>query len=454
MQLRTFCSNLSKWKSRPLAGILLLTTIVAIALPLINAKVIYPAFTDIITSAIEEDAQRLAAHTIPPSIKYSELTHEMLDSPFFAAIYKLENDFGLMKIKVFSSNGEVLYSTEPTEIGHLNTKPYFKEVVTKGLPYTKLVSKNTKTLEGEVITSDVVETYVPLMNNDRFLGSFELYYDITKRKERMEQFATYSTAAMSLLSLCLLTVVAVLIRKETARAAAQDEASALKDEVERITRHDLKSPIIGLLNGIEYLENFTTLDKEQADITSDMRITANTGMNMINRSLDLYRMETGNYRYDPATMDMLAVSRRVAADLAGLATPKGINVLITKAGNIPNESDSVCVTAEETLCYSLISNLLKNSIEASETGERVTLTLNENENISITIHNNGVVPEEIRETFFDKYTTAGKKSGTGLGTYSAKLMAKTMGGSIEMDTSEEDGTKVTVVLPKSTTEEA
>jgi hypothetical protein len=30
-----------------------------------------------------------------------------------------------------------------------------------------------------------LETYVPLMNNGKFLGAFEIYYDITDRKKHL-----------------------------------------------------------------------------------------------------------------------------------------------------------------------------------------------------------------------------------------------------------------------------
>jgi signal transduction histidine kinase len=43
--------------------------------------------------------------------------------------------------------------------------------------------------------------------------------------------------------------------------------------------------------------------------------------------------------------------------------------------------------------------------------------------------------------------TAGKKNGTGIGTYSARLIAQTLGGGVEMRTGEEFGTVVTVRLP-------
>jgi len=53
----------------------------------------------------------------------------------------------------------------------------------------------------------------------------------------------------------------------------------------------------------------------------------------------------------------------------------------------------------------------------------------------------------VREHFFDKYATAGKSGGTGLGTYSARLMAYTMGGDISFETSAEHGTTLTVRFP-------
>ncbi len=59
----------------------------------------------------------------------------------------------------------------------------------------------------------------------------------------------------------------------------------------------------------------------------------------------------------------------------------------------------------------------------------------------------GAVSGEIRDRFFDKYVSSKKKSGTGLGAYSARLMAETQNGTIAMKTSEREGTTITVHLP-------
>ena len=96
----------------------------------------------------------------------------------------------------------------------------------------------------------------------------------------------------------------------------------------------------------------------------------------------------------------------------------------------------------------MLSNIIKNAVEASPTGEEVEVAMISEESAIIGIHNAGAVPIDIRETFFDKYTTSGKPGGTGLGTYSGKLIAQTLGGNIKLETSDEAGTTITIVLPK------
>ena len=67
----------------------------------------------------------------------------------------------------------------------------------------------------------------------------------------------------------------------------------------------------------------------------------------------------------------------------------------------------------------------------------------------VTIHNQGAIPEDIRDRFFDKYSTSGKKQGTGLGTYSARLLTEVQNGRIEFESSEEAGTTLKVSMPLS-----
>jgi len=98
----------------------------------------------------------------------------------------------------------------------------------------------------------------------------------------------------------------------------------------------------------------------------------------------------------------------------------------------------------------MFANLIKNAIEASPINEKITICIEENEHVIIQIHNKGVVPEEIRDKFFEKYITWGKTSGTGLGTYSAKLIAEIQEGKISLRSTETEGTTIKIQLHKAT----
>lgn len=437
--------------NRLLIGVALLPLVLALAIPMLNVHIIYPAFTDIIVQSIEEDAGKLARHEIPASLKHTKLTHSTLTDRFFGQIYRLELHFGLYKVRVYSPEGEILYSTDPAELGSMNTSEHFRESVAQGQSVTTLVKTDTRDLDGNIVSIDVVETYVPIMKDGTFLGAFEMYYDISKRTARLDQLTWYSRVAMITLSVTLFLSVLLLLKSVAARQIAQDKAEALKSDVDRITRHDLKTPLIALTNGIAYLESFTELDDEQKSMTEDMRAAAAKAMEIVNRSLDLYKMEQGTYEFAPATMDLLVVLRRVQADLLRTAMAYHSEIRILLDGTEVTDSDSAMIESEEGLWYSLLANLIKNGIEASEQGDVITATITMGDRVRLDIHNPAPVPESIRDTFFDKYVTAGKSSGTGLGTYSARLLTETLGGTISMRTSEEEGTTITVELPASAT---
>ena len=107
------------------------------------------------------------------------------------------------------------------------------------------------------------------------------------------------------------------------------------------------------------------------------------------------------------------------------------------------------MATEFGLFFSMFSNLLKNAVEASPPGGDIRISLKEAADCRIEIRNQGEIPVEIRPRFFTKYATHGKKAGTGLGAYSAKLMARTLGGELSFTSSPEDGTSLLFSLPAS-----
>jgi CheY-like chemotaxis protein len=118
-----------------------------------------------------------------------------------------------------------------------------------------------------------------------------------------------------------------------------------------------------------------------------------------------------------------------------------------KKVSVAIDGENCIAWGEELLCYSMLGNLVKNAIEASPEGGTVDLSIGRTDGEAIVrVHNAGAVPEAIRSRFFEKYSTSGKSGGTGLGTYSARLMARVQHGDIEMQTGEAPGTTLTVRL--------
>ncbi len=222
----------------------------------------------------------------------------------------------------------------------------------------------------------------------------------------------------------------------------------LREDVERITRHDLKTPLNGILAIPDLLLESTNLDDEERRLLGYIKDSGLTMLNMVNLSLDLYKMEQGTYELAAQPVNLFQVIKKVIVQMDQLERGKQLRVKILTSLQPAGENETLEVMGEELLCYSMLSNLIKNAMEASPAQEDITINLEKvMDTVMISIHNQGTVPEEIRENFFDKMTTHGKKSGTGLGTYSARLMASTMHGHIEMETSPEHGTRLNVYLP-------
>jgi len=217
------------------------------------------------------------------------------------------------------------------------------------------------------------------------------------------------------------------------------ENAQLREDVERMTRHDLKSPIAVALQGSHALKD-GALSARQRESVEMIEMAATNALEMINRTMDVYKMEKGQYQPALEPFDIGALLVKVAAQTEVAFDWKKLKV------TFPVAIDSDCL-GEPLLCYSLFSNLMKNAAEASPDGGKITVELAPGYgSIHVVIDNEGEVEPGMRERFFDKYATGDKVGGNGLGTYSVKLMAEVQGGEVAME-SRNGHTRLTVTLP-------
>jgi PAS domain S-box-containing protein len=231
-------------------------------------------------------------------------------------------------------------------------------------------------------------------------------------------------------------------------ASERKLAEKLKADVERMARHDLKGPLNGIVALPELLRMQGPLNEQQQELVKLIEDSGMEMLGMINLAQDMYKIEKGVYELRPAPLNLSPMVTRLLIETRPLAGARHIATEISIDGKPWQEISPFRVMGEETLCRSMLSNLLKNAMEASPENATVSIELLRGDDVHrIKIHNRGAVPRDIRDKFFDKYASSGKKGGTGFGTYNAMLIAKLHHGDIKMETSEQDGTTLTVSLP-------
>jgi DNA-binding response OmpR family regulator len=218
------------------------------------------------------------------------------------------------------------------------------------------------------------------------------------------------------------------------------ENAHLREDVERMTRHDLKSPIAVALHGSQSLLT-SELSDSQRESARMIGQAASNALEMINRTLDVYKMEKGEYRPQLEAFDLGELLAKVAEQTDLSFDSRGVKVRLNRPGG------AVVGLGEPLLCYSLFNNAFKNAAEASPNDGVITVELAPGYGcVHVVIENQGEVAPAVRAHFFDKYAPSDKVGGHGLGTYSIRLMAEVQGGDVAVDTG--DGvTRLTITLP-------
>lgn len=116
------------------------------------------------------------------------------------------------------------------------------------------------------------------------------------------------------------------------------------------------------------------------------------------------------------------------------------------------DADSLKAVFDRTQLIRVVTNLVKNAIQASHPGREnkiVVSVKHDDKKIYLTVSDNGtgVLAEHERKIFEPKFTT--KNSGMGLGLAMVKQIVENFNGTIHMKTIYGEGTTFTVTLPRS-----
>lgn len=219
-----------------LRNIFLLAVALAIILPLFEILVIQPSYQELLSEETEDEAVRFAHYlTRTLGLDERDMVREGVPEAITDEVALIGNGSLLIKLRVFSPAGRIVYSTDAGEIGKLNDKDYFRNIVAKGRNYSKVVKKDSLTADSQKTQIDVVETYVPIMAGDRFKGAIEVYYDVSENQASIQALFSRSIGTLCLIAAGLLmTTLWVLFRTKKLYLTQQAAEEALRRNNEEL----------------------------------------------------------------------------------------------------------------------------------------------------------------------------------------------------------------------------
>lgn len=224
------------------------------------------------------------------------------------------------------------------------------------------------------------------------------------------------------------------------------QAEMIREEVERINRHDLKSGLSLVIGYPELLLSEGDLSSRQEKHIKRVRAAGYRMLDMIRNQLNIFKMEKGIYSLSRSSVDLVEIMCGLEEEFRPMLESMGVSIEMQLNGLDVDGSEMFVVPGEGPLLRAMFRNLIQNGIEASCRGDHVSVYFSDDGGKSIAIANSKVVHEDVRRRFFDKYVTHGKENGTGLGTYFAALIARTHGADISMKTQPDAGTFITILF--------
>jgi K+-sensing histidine kinase KdpD len=116
-------------------------------------------------------------------------------------------------------------------------------------------------------------------------------------------------------------------------------------------------------------------------------------------------------------------------------------VAVGKGIDLDKMSDNLVFISDPVILRKILNNMVKNALEASESGERILLTAKKlGDKVRISVHNNSFMPPEVEmQVFMRSFSTKGVQRG--LGTYSMKVFGEQcLGGKVNFTTDPGKGT--------------
>lgn len=239
--------------------------------------------------------------------------------------------------------------------------------------------------------------------------------------------------------------MAVVVFRDVTEQRAVERA---KDEFISTASHELKTPLTALKGHAQILLRQAQREGGTEAETRGLLVIdeqADRVLRLVDRLLDVSRLELGRLQLELEPVDLVALARRVARD-EGLVNPgHGIDVVSSEPGIVGNW--------DRARIEQVVDNLLSNAVKFSPPGTTILVSLERTDDwahLLVRDQGPGVAPDQV-ERIFERYAQGADRPrgtvGLGLGLYVSRRIVEAHGGRIWVESIPGAGATFHVRLP-------
>ena len=228
-----------------------------------------------------------------------------------------------------------------------------------------------------------------------------------------------------------------------------EDATRAKSDFLASMSHELRTPLNSIIGFSDILMKGLAgeLNEEQSKQVGMINNSGRHLLGLVNRVLDLAKIESGVVRSAVHEVDVSEVVRRVFESVRPLAEEKGLELYYDLEPEVPLiETDDVHVGQ-------ILLNLMGNAIKFTREGHVRLSVVSRDSSVCVSVEDTGpgIPPQDLERVFDEFYQVKEhgvvKASGTGLGLAISRRLAEALGARIELVSTVGEGSTFTLVLP-------
>ena len=232
-----------------------------------------------------------------------------------------------------------------------------------------------------------------------------------------------------------------------------DQANRVKSDFLAMMSHELRTPMNGVLGMLQLLET-TEMTREQAEYSALATESSEHLLKVINDILDFSRIERDALELESIPFNVLELIQNSIQAFQHSAQQRGLQLL----QQVQSGLEQIQVQGDPTRIRQILVNLLGNALKFTEEGS-ITISVQWQPLdshvlwLTCTVKDTGIgICAERLENMFDAFQQADNSisrryGGTGLGLPIARTLAERMGGSLRVESVEQQGSLFTLEIP-------